>query len=96
MRRWNAAVVIAVENQFQVERRRRGGDHCLLLVHSPFCRHLLPWLHVDTAAVDLAQLHTGYICKSCTFMIDTLHKKVNAKFPGAIPILPRIAQRTEL
>ena len=41
-------------------------------------------------AVDLSQLHTGYLCRSCNVMIANLHKKVDGKLAVAISILPKI------
>ena len=46
--------------------------------------------HVKDVAVDISQLHTGYLCRSCNDMITNLHKKVDAKLSVAISILPKI------
>ena len=45
---------------------------------------------VKDVAVDLSQLHTGYLCRSCNDMITNLHKKVDANLSVAISILPKI------
>ena len=45
----------------------------------PFLETLTSFIanRVKDVAVDLSQLHTGYLCRSCNVMIANLHKKVD-------------------
>lgn len=45
---------------------------------------------VKDAAIDLARLRTGHICRSCNDMIVNLHKKFDSKLAAAISILPKV------
>ena len=60
----------------------------------PFLETLTSFIvnRVKNAMVDLTQLHTGYLCRSCNNMIVNLHKKVDAKLAVAISILPKRAK----
>ena len=44
------------------------------------------------AAVDLAKLHTGYLCRGCSSLMEAFFNKINNKLVRAIPILPKVVE----